>query len=203
MLSELTHLSSACRRTVSADAAVGKRNRATWERLCGGGMDSRTRLLRYLQDAWALETAMVGMLKTMADDVADPAVRALFLEHRDITRAQAARLKARMAALDARPSRLKSAATRLAGSTEQLLHAGQDVAEKRVQHLLKAYSAEQFERAMYHALEAFATALGDPETALLARRHGEEEKAAADRIWPHLAPAASLLRDPLTLAGSL
>jgi len=53
---------------------------------------------------------------------------------------------------------------------------------------MKAYSTEHLEMAMYQALEAFASAIGDTETAQLSRLHMQQERMTAEKIWAQIGP---------------
>ena len=62
------------------------------------------RLIRYLDDAWAMEKALVDNLQSMADEVNDPNIRAMFQQHSDETQQQQQQLEARIRALGEEPS---------------------------------------------------------------------------------------------------
>ena len=57
------------------------------------------------------------------------------------------------------------------------------------------HRGSDLESAMYEAMEAYAKAVGDDETAALARAHHAEEEEAARKLWPLIAPAAARVRD--------
>jgi ferritin-like metal-binding protein YciE len=149
------------------------------------------RLIRYLDDAWAVEKALVTVLGDMAEEVNDPQVRALFQEHRRVTHEQEERLEARIRALGKEPSGGKGFFNQMVAKIGDVLHAAHDDDDKTTQDLMKAYATENFECAMYQSLASYATAIGDGETAQLARQHMQQEKEAADRVWPLIQPTAA------------
>src|SRR5262249_16050097 len=75
----------------------------------------------------------------------------------------------------------------------EALHAPQDDLDKIVQDLMKGFGTEHFEVAMYQALEAYARAINDEETAQLAALHMQQEQDAADQLRPLIAPTAARL----------
>jgi ferritin-like metal-binding protein YciE len=152
---------------------------------------TQDRLIRYLDDAWAVEKALVSALNDMADEVNDPQVRALFQEHRQVTHDQEERLEARIRALGKEPSGGKGFFNQMVAKIGDVLHAAHDEYDKTAQDLMKAYATENFECAMYQSLASYATAIGDTETAQLARQHLQQEKEAADRVWPLIQPVAA------------
>lgn len=158
------------------------------------------KLIRYLDDAWAVEKALVTALKDMADEVNDPQVQALFQEHRQVTHEQEERLEARIRALGKEPSGGKGFFNQMVAKVGDALHGAHDEYDKTTQDLMKGYATENFECAMYQSLQAYAEAIGDSETAQIARQHLQQEKAAAEKIWPLIAPTA--VRPATVAAGS-
>jgi len=149
------------------------------------------RLLRYLNDAWAVEKNLVDALNKMAEEVVDPTLRGLFAAHRDVTKRQEEALEARLRALGKEPSGRKGFFSQLLTKMWEALRTPQDDLDRIVQDLMKGFGTEHFEVAMYQALEAYARAIGDEETARLANRHMLEEQAAADQLRPLIAPTAA------------
>jgi ferritin-like metal-binding protein YciE len=149
------------------------------------------RLVHYLDDAWALEKALVSMLEDMADEVNDPEIRSLFEEHRATTHRHEEDLEARIRALGKEPSKLKGVANRVIAKLGDVIHSAHDDYDKTAQHLMEAFAAEHLEMAMYESLASYAEAIGDEETAKLARDHFEDEEEAADKVWQMIAPVAA------------
>jgi ferritin-like metal-binding protein YciE len=149
------------------------------------------RVVRYLDDAWAVEKALVGTLQDMANEVDLPEVRQMFLEHSDLTHQQEEELEARIRALGEEPSGSKGWFNSFMGKIGDMMQGAHDSYDKTTQDVVKAFAVENFEMGMYQALESFANAVGDTETAQLARRIFEQESNTASRIWPHIASCAA------------
>lgn len=152
--------------------------------------DTQERLIRYLDDAWAVEKALVDNLKDMANQVNDPQIKSMFEQHRQVTHQQEEALEARIRALGEEPSGSKGFFSQLMGKVGDFMHKAEDEYDQTTQDLMKAYAIENFECAMYQSMESYATAIGDTETAQLARMHHEQEKQAAQMAWSMIQPAA-------------
>ena len=148
------------------------------------------RLVRYLNDMWAAEKALVDNLNEMADEVNDPNVRSIFLEHARVTKQQEENLEARIRALGEEPSGGKGFFNRIMSGFADLIQGAHDEYDKTTQDLCKAYAVEHLECAMYQSLESYANAIGDTSTATLCRQHYDQEKLAAETLWPLIAPSA-------------
>jgi ferritin-like metal-binding protein YciE len=148
------------------------------------------RLIRYLNDALGVENGLITNLKEMADDVNYPAVHALLMEHRAVTMQQKDRLEGRIRILGYEPSESKKFLSTVMGKVEDMLHVAPDSYDQTVQDLVKCYGIENFEVAMYEALEAYARAIDDTITADLAHSHKAEEQDMANKILPMIAPSS-------------
>jgi ferritin-like metal-binding protein YciE len=151
---------------------------------------TQERLVRYLNDAWATEKALVADLQDMAEKSDQPEVKAMFEEHRTVTHQQEELLEARIRALGEEPSGGKGFLSQVAGKIGEALHKAHDPMDQTQQNLMKAFATENFECAMYESLAAFATEIGDTETAALARTIMEQEKQAAEKVWSFIGPCA-------------
>jgi ferritin-like metal-binding protein YciE len=151
------------------------------------------RLVRYLNEAYAAEAGLAESMEKMAGDSIDPEVRSLFEAQRGLARQQEAELAARLKELKHTPSR--SAGKGFFGQLFDRIGGmfttptGDDL-DKTVRHLIEGYAQAHAALALYQALEAYAVAVGDSETAALAARHREQERAAAEQLWPLIAPSA-------------
>ena len=154
------------------------------------------RLIRYLNDAWSVETTLLDTLNKMAQEVIDPQVKEFFAAHRETTARQRDALGARLRELGREPSGGKGFFHRLVGGIWEGLHRPGDDIDRTVQDLMKGYATEHFEVAMYQALVACASAASDSVTAELARRHQQEEREAAERVWTFIAPTVALTAQP-------
>lgn len=168
-------------------------------------MDSKTLLLRYLDEAHATETALVTNLRahiTMADK---GAYRSLLERHLTETEEQVENLARRRSELGQNGSRGVVAAGTgvvrdaigqalvLTKGPLDALRAGTSQAERMLKNAKDECATEALEIATYDHLEAAAEAAGDSETAKLARAHrATEEKTlrALRREIPKLARAA-------------
>ena len=148
------------------------------------------RLIRYLDNAWAVEKGLVSALKSMAEDVNGPGLREMFQEHAQVTWRQEEALEARIRALGAEPNGAKGFFSNMMGRMSELMQMTQDEYDRTTQNLIKAYTSEQFEMAMYQALQSYAEAIGDSETAQLAQEHFQQEKRTAEALWPLIAEMA-------------
>ena len=148
------------------------------------------RINRYLDDAIALESAGITALTDMRNTATDPEVIALFDHHLTETEVQKQRLEDRLHALGGSSNALKGIVNKLGVAAADLMHLGKDKGDKATRHLIEAYGQESIEVATYESLVAAATELGDTETAALAREIQAQEKAMAERLFPHIDPSA-------------
>jgi ferritin-like metal-binding protein YciE len=147
------------------------------------------RIKRYLKDAHALEVGILDRLKDMAGDTrdVDPAISQLYAQHATETQSQADRLEMRLKELGDDASGGKSMLSKLASIGSDISDMFANKQDKTEQGLMMAYAAEHMEMAVYSALKAAAETLGDEPTARLAEQLFNEEKAAGDKIFPHVA----------------
>src|SRR5205085_11910505 len=137
--------------------------------------DSRERMVRYLQDAHAAELGIKDALESFIDDQDDPMVRSLFQEHIVMTQSQADRLEQRLNYYNESPSGGKGFLNSLMAKMQEVMHGAHDEYDKRTQNLIKAYATEHLEMGMYESMMAYATSIGDNETAMLAKQIQQEE----------------------------
>ena len=149
------------------------------------------RIVRYIDDAIAIEQANITGLKDMISDATNPEDAALFQEHLAVTETQRGRLEARLLSLGGHHNSLKDAVNRVGIAATNLLHAGKDAGDKATRNLIEAYAIESMEVAMYESLVSAATAAGDSETAALAKEIQHEEELTAQRIFPRIAASAN------------
>ena len=152
--------------------------------------NTKERLVRYIQDAHAAEVGIEEILKNFISECNDEQARAAFEEHLGVTKSQAARLEARLTALGSGSSSGKSFLNSIMGKLSDIMHASHDAYDKTTQDLIKAYATEHLEIGMYTSLYAYAEAIGDTETAALAKEIIAEEQAAADKVFPMISVTA-------------
>lgn len=138
-------------------------------------------LVAWLDDAYAMETGLIGVLQSHASHFSDdmPAAARRLEQHVVETQRHAQRLQECLRILDARPSGVKSTLSSVMGSIE-----GASTAifrDQLVKDALADYASEQFEVGCYVALVSAATELGYPDIAQLCRANLEEDQAMA--MW--------------------
>lgn len=153
--------------------------------------DARDRLVRYLNDAAAVEREQGGLLQTLADATDDAGLRAEYERHRATGEAHRDALDQRVRALGGEPAGGRGLLGQLVTRIWDALQKPRDAARDPVEDLLKAVSAAEFEAGMYRAVHALARAVGDGETADLAAAHHRAERDFADALRARIAPAAA------------
>jgi ferritin-like metal-binding protein YciE len=162
----------------------------------------QSELVRHLEDAIAMEQAVIRSLHDMLPTTADAELRARFERHVGESERQAARLRGRLEAHGVSgESRLKDLAGQLGALVKGALDMARDTSTAR--NARDAYVAEHMEIAGYELLERVARAAGDEETAEVARLNREEEQAMAEAIaatWDRVA-VVGLQEDGALLGG--
>ena len=130
-----------------------------------------------------------------AKEVDDGEVKRMYHQHADETRIQYERLTARLEALGGSTSGVKSFLAHMFGRAPKTAQIGHEVEEKTTQDLMIAYSVENAEVAMYESLITVAQEAGNHQTAELAREIQHQERATAEKIWPHIARTARVAFD--------
>lgn len=153
--------------------------------------DIKERVLRYLNDAYAVEEGAISALTDLSTDAHHPDVRAAASEHLEQTKLHASRINARIVALGGDASHGKSLVNKVIAMGSDLLNIFHDAEDKQTQDVIKAYALENFEVAMYTALKSYADAVGDYETAQLADSLISEEQLAAERML-RIVPAVAV-----------
>ncbi len=136
---------------------------------------SRELVANWLADAHAMEVALEKTLSRQADHAKDnPDLQRAILEHVEVTRHQAERLKQCLARFGDSTSFLKDTAAKFSG----FMQGGSTWAmgDTAVKDILMGIGAEHFEVACYRALETACHAIGDEETARVAHEIRQEEQ---------------------------
>jgi ferritin-like metal-binding protein YciE len=141
--------------------------------------DPQTQLVKYLTDVHSIEEqALVQMRR--APDLVEGALAESFRHHLVETESQELRVRERLEAHDASPSRLKDVAGQAGGFGMVLFARSQpDTPGKLAMH---AFSYEHMEVAAYELLGIAAREAGDEETAAMATAIADEEREMAGRI---------------------
>jgi ferritin-like metal-binding protein YciE len=137
-------------------------------------------LVKHLTDVHSIEEQALVQMRRAPRIAGDPKLAHMFELHLGETEVQEERVRNRLRALGAEPSRVKDAAGK-AGGIGMIWFAklNPDTPGKLVAH---AYSYEHMELAAYELLEHLARRAGDEETASIARESAGEEAAMAERL---------------------
>ncbi len=133
-------------------------------------------IVRYLQDAEAAERTFEDTLASLSKTGDQPEVQSALASMSRKARTQHERLDARIQALGASRSTVKSALAHAVGFAPMLAQLGETPGQKSTQDLLITIAAAAAESAMYEALATAAEAAGDATTEQLARQLQEEER---------------------------
>ena len=122
--------------------------------------NGKDKLVAWLRDAHAMEEATADNLDRLEDGLKNlPQLAVQVRQHRDESRAQAARIQQSLRALGAGTSVIKDVATRMLARAEAYAAAVTD--DDIVKNFLAAYAFESFEIASYIALQTAARSLDD------------------------------------------
>jgi ferritin-like metal-binding protein YciE len=154
---------------------------------------SRTQLVAWLDDAYAMETGLVSILQRHAGsyESALPETAARLRQHISETRQHADRLEQCLRTLGSTPSTAKSTASALMGTVEGMSTAMFN--DELVKNTLADYGAEQFEVACYTALVSAAMKLGYPDVAHLCEQNLKEDEAMAAWLRQQLPAAVNVM----------
>jgi ferritin-like metal-binding protein YciE len=133
-------------------------------------------IVRYLQDAEAAERTFEDALAALSKTGDQPEVQSALAAMSQKARTQHERLEARIEALGASRSTVKSALAHALGFAPRLAQMGEAEGQKSTQDLLITIAAAAAESAMYEALATAAAAAGDASTEQLARQLQNEER---------------------------
>jgi ferritin-like metal-binding protein YciE len=141
--------------------------------------DPQTQLVKYLTDVHSIEEQAAVQMRRAPDLVQGPLSEA-FRQHLAETESQEQRVRERLEAHDASPSKLKDAAGQAGGFGMVLFARSQpDTPGKLAMH---AFSYEHMEVAAYELLGIAAREAGDEATAKMAATIADEEREMAGRI---------------------
>lgn len=135
-------------------------------------------LVRWLNDAYAMEHQLLPVLENHANDVKhDPPAQQRIRQHIDETKRHAERMEQCVTRLGSSPSTMKSTLASLMGSA-QAISTGM-FRDEIVKNALSDYAAEQFEVACYKALISAAREQGEPEIVRACEENMREDEAMA------------------------
>lgn len=145
-------------------------------------------LTKYLSDVHSIEEQALSQLRTAPRIAGDEELSRIFREHLTETGEHEQRIRERLSARRAEPSKLKDLTARAGGVGMILFARSQpDTPGKLTAH---AYSYEHMELAAHDLLALAADRAGDPETADVARSIREQEAAMAARLAANFDRAA-------------
>jgi ferritin-like metal-binding protein YciE len=137
-------------------------------------------VVKYLTDAHSIEEQALAQMRSAPGLAEDDALATAFREHEVETERHEQLVRERLEALGAKPSRVKDAVMAAGGKAFVLFARSQpDTDGKLATH---AISYEHLELASYELLMRVARRAGDAETAALAERIREDERAMAERL---------------------
>ncbi|MCW2961126.1 MAG: uncharacterized protein JWM25_616 [Thermoleophilia bacterium] len=138
------------------------------------------KLVDYIQDAHAMETDVLAMLKSMISTTTDPEIKGQLEHHLEETKGHQRRMEECLKNHGATPSVRKEAQTLIAalakGTTDKIR------TDKPGKNARDGFVTEHMEIAAYELLERLALRAGDMRTVEAARAIKAEEHAMAERI---------------------
>jgi ferritin-like metal-binding protein YciE len=141
--------------------------------------DPQTQLVKYLTDVHSIEEQALTQMRR-APDLVEGSFAESFRRHQGETESQEQRVRARLQAHKASPSKLKDVAGQAGGFGMVLFAKSQpDTPTKLALH---AFSYEHMEVAAYELLAIAAREAGDSETVAMAEAIAEEEREMAGRV---------------------
>jgi len=144
--------------------------------------DPQTQLVKYLTDVHSIEEQAAVQMRR-APDLVEGDFAEAFRKHLGETESQEERVRARLEAHEASPSKLKDVAGQAGGFGMVLFARSQpDTPGKLAMH---AFSYEHMEVAAYELLGIAAREAGDEATAAMAAAIADEEREMAGRIAGH------------------
>jgi ferritin-like metal-binding protein YciE len=165
--------------------------------------DPQTQLVKYLTDVHSIEEQAAVQMRR-APDLVEGALAESFQRHLGETESQEQRVRRRLDAHDASPSKLKDVAGQAGGFGMVLFARSQpDTPGKLVMH---AFSYEHMEVAAYELLAIAAREAGDEETAAMAEAIADEEREMAGRLataWDEAVEQALREIEPDDLSGQV
>jgi len=168
--------------------------------------DTQKRMVRYLNDALAMETGALVSLQDIASRVSDFEVKQTMNDLSMISQTQIERLTQRIRSYGGSVSAQKGALNSALAKGHRITNAFHDQADKETQDVIKVYAASYLEVGTYTSMAAYARAIGDMETAQLAETLIEEERRAGERLQPLISrlavvPAFQQMSQPTTYSG--
>jgi ferritin-like metal-binding protein YciE len=140
---------------------------------------AREQLIAWLDDAYAMEMGLAGILEQHANAPGElPEIAERRRRHAEETRVHARRIRECLEMLGTQPSDLKAGFSTLMGNVEGALTAA--FRDELMKNALADYASEHFEIGCYHALLAAAGEADETELVPLLEETLSEEEAMAE-----------------------
>ena len=147
------------------------------------GQALKDQLVKYIDEAYAMEQNVLRMLDGMISTTDDPEILDALEHHKMQTHGHADRMEARLRAHDATPSAVKQVGGVLGALAKMPLDMVRG--DKPGRNARDGFATEHLEIASYELLRRVAQKAGDEETAQAATEIIAEEKSMADFISSH------------------
>jgi ferritin-like metal-binding protein YciE len=135
-------------------------------------------VIKWLNDAYGMETALVQVLENHAKDAeGHPQVQNRIQEHLETTRRHADRVEECIQRLGGDTSSLKAGVSKITGTLQGM--STEPAEDELVKNALSDYASEQFEVASYKSLITAAQELGDEETVRACQENLREDEEMA------------------------
>ncbi len=144
------------------------------------GFELNEKVVDYIKDAHAMESNSLMMLKSMLKTTTDGEMLSLIEHHIGETEQHESRLRERLDALGEDTSKVRETGALLGATFKGIID--QMRTEKPSRNTRDAFVTESLEIAAYELLQRLADRAGDQQTAEIARRNLQDEKAMADKI---------------------
>lgn len=149
---------------------------------------AHAQLISWLNDAYAMERALVEVLERHARDAQDdPEVHDRLIGHLDETHRHAETVRGCIEALGGKVESARAAIAAFFGAGEGMMNRAFD--DTQVRNVIADYAAEHYEIAVYHALIKTAEFIGEHEIAERLRPVLHQETEMARFLERHLVPA--------------
>jgi ferritin-like metal-binding protein YciE len=177
-------------RTGLLSTALGAMVSSGGKRRTGARNERHDRLVAWLNDAYAMELAIIPILENHAGDARRfPRVRKRDLKHLKETKQHARLVKECLELLGEKPSAGKKAIGRMTGAINALVTEPFD--DEVVRNFLADYATEHLEIASYRAIIVAAEEAGEEEIARICGRILEDEEEMAAWLEENLPVAVS------------
>lgn len=169
--------------------------------------DTQKRMVRYLNDALAVETGGLVALQDIGSRSTDFEIKQTMENLSVVTTSQIERLTRRIHENGGSVSAQKGVFNSALAKGHRIQNAFHDQADKETQDVIKAYTASYGEVGMYTSMVAYARAIGDTQTAQLAETLIQEERRAGELLQPLISrlavvPAFTQMSQPTTSGDS-